>query len=174
MHLSISPICQTYFQVHFKYRVFSLAFHVHDSHCSCESVSQIPGQSPRAHTRLANLVPTISSTFSPTAWQFDGKIQWQFGIFRRKIFWERKKYQFCNMLEIKVKRHLWIPKCVEKSSITCSHKNTNLDSLWHLIFKWCISKSFDWNTHSCRRRDLRTFSADFFRLVNRIRRLFHF
>ena len=63
MHLSISPICQTYFQVHFKYRVFSLAFHVHDSHCSCESVSQIPGQSPRAHTRLANLVPTFQVHF---------------------------------------------------------------------------------------------------------------
>ena len=31
--------------------IVSLAYHVHDSHCSCESVSQIPGQSPRDHIR---------------------------------------------------------------------------------------------------------------------------
>ena len=32
----------------------------------------------------------------------DGIITSQFGIFRRKIVWELKHYQFCDMLETKV------------------------------------------------------------------------
>ena len=32
------------------------------------------------------------------------RLRRQFGIFRRKIVWERKNYQICNILEIEVKR----------------------------------------------------------------------
>ena len=57
----------------------------------------------------------------------------------------RKILQFCNMLEIKVKRHLWRPKCVEKSCITCSHnKHTSWFALkfnvqmMHFLDFWLI------------------------------------
>ena len=44
-----------------------------------------------------------------------------------------RKYQFCNMLDIKVKRHLRRAKCVEKSCITYSHnKHQGVTTRWSL------------------------------------------
>ena len=77
--------------------------------------------------------------------KLESRLRRQFVLFRRKIVRERENYQFCNMLEIKVKRHLRRPKCVEKSCITCSHnKHTSWFALtfnvqmMHFLDFWLI------------------------------------
>ena len=97
-------------------------------------------------------------------------------IFRRKIVWERGNYQFCNMLEIKMKRHL--QKVCRKvfrnmfldSDLSCHLRMWGTHSHFNAL---CV----DWLTHFWRKMLSSQFTHFFRRfliLKNRSCRLFHF